>query len=52
VKAIGQKRDQIAEHMAGTGKAVQQKQRRRVGLARFAVEDFDVVNLDRAIGDR
>src|SRR5271166_313576 len=52
VKAIGEEGDQIAEHVAGAWKAMQQKQCRRVGRTRLAVEYFEAVDLGRAVSDR
>ena len=42
-KAIGNQRDQIAEHVAGAREAMQQKQCRSVGRTGFAIEYFEAV---------
>ena len=50
MEAVGEQRDQIAEHMARGGEAVQQQQLRRMGAARFAIEDVEAVDIDGVIG--
>ncbi|EGX99514.1 hypothetical protein AZA_38179 [Nitrospirillum viridazoti Y2] len=40
VEAVGQQRDQITEHVGGTGEAVQQQQRRVRAVAGLAIEHF------------
>src|ERR1700739_4689689 len=44
VKAIGQTRDKVAEHMARAWEAVQQQQLWRVRRTRRAIEDFATVH--------
>ena len=51
MEAVGEQRDQVAEHMAGGGKSVQQKQFRGPRRARLAVEDVSVVDLGGPIMD-
>ena len=51
VKAVSKERNQIAEHVAGARKAVQQEQCRSVGAAGFAVEYFEAVNFGRTVID-
>ena len=45
MEAVGEERDQIAEHVAGGREAVQQQQLRGAGRARLAVEDGAAVDL-------
>jgi hypothetical protein len=49
VEAIRQERDQVAEHEARRGKAVQQEDRRAFG--RFAIEDLAASDAGVAVGD-
>ena len=49
--AICEQWDQIAEHVGGGRKPVQQEHGRRVCRARLTVEDIDTVDLDCAIVD-
>src|SRR5262249_46303534 len=51
-KPVGQLRDEIAEHVAGGGKAVQQKNCWRVIRASLAVENADAVDIDLPVCDR
>src|SRR6266511_3020809 len=51
VETIGQKRDQIPEHVARAWEAMQQQQRRRGGGSGFAIKDFHAVYIGRAIFD-
>jgi hypothetical protein len=51
VKAIGEQRDEIAEHVPRAWEAVQQQQRRRIRTPCFAIEDFPSVDVGGAIGD-
>ena len=51
VEAIGEARDQIAEHVAGAREAMEQQQLRRAGLAGFAIEDVEAVHVGFAIID-
>jgi hypothetical protein len=46
VEVIGQKRDEVAEHMAGTRKAVQQQQLRCILRAGLTIEDLEAVDID------
>jgi hypothetical protein len=45
MKAIGQQRNEVPEHVARTRETMQQQQRRCVLGARFAVEDVEAVNV-------
>src|SRR5262249_14715888 len=49
--AVGQGRDQVAEHLRAGREAVQQEYCRRVLWPGLAVEDVQVTDLDRAMGD-
>ena len=49
VEAIGQERDEVAEHVARAREAVQQQQLRRVGGAGLAIEDLEAVHIGGAI---
>ena len=51
VEAVGQQRDQVAEHVARAREAVQQQQLRRIRRARLAIEDLEAVHVGGAIGD-
>jgi hypothetical protein len=51
VEAVGQKRNEVSKHMACTGKAVQQRERRSVFAAGLAVEHLQIVDGDRAVFD-
>ncbi len=51
VEAIGQQRDEVAEHVAGAREAVQQQQLRGARWARLAIEDVEAVHVGGAIGD-
>jgi hypothetical protein len=51
VEAVGQGRDQVAEHLRAGREAVQQEYRRRVLWPGLAVEDVQVADLDRPVGD-
>jgi len=42
--AVGQQRDEIAEHMRGGRKSMQQEDRRQVRAAGLPVEDFNVLD--------
>src|SRR5262249_18375086 len=48
--AVGQGRDQVAEHLRAGREAVQQEYRRRVLWPGLAVEDVQVTDLDRPVG--
>src|SRR5262245_19171076 len=48
--AVGQGRDQVAEHLRARREAVQQKHCRRVLRPGLAVEDVQVTDLDRPVG--
>ena len=51
--AVGERRDQVAEHVRGGREAVQQQHDRRVGRPRLAVEDAHAVDRDGpVVGDR
>src|ERR1700683_5097582 len=45
MEAVGEQRDQVAEHMAGGGEAVQQQQLRGARRTRLAVEEVSAVDL-------
>ena len=45
VEAVGQQRDEIAEHVARRREAVQQQQLRRIGGARLAIENLEAVHI-------
>src|SRR5262249_15861628 len=49
--AVGQGRDQVAEHLRVGREAVQQEYCRRVLWPGLAVEDVQVTDLDRPVGD-
>ena len=51
MEAVGEQRDEIAEHVAGGWEAVQQQQLRRARGASFAVENVAAVDLGGAIVD-
>ena len=51
MEAVGEQRDQVAEHMARAREAVQQQQLRRARRARLAIEDLEAVHVGGAIGD-
>jgi hypothetical protein len=51
VEAIGQERDEIAEHVARAGEAVKQQQRRRIGAPGLAIKDLETVHVGRTIFD-
>ena len=51
VEAVGQKGNEIPEHMAGAGKAVQQQQRGRPGGPGLAIKNLHPVHVGRAIID-
>ncbi|KQS66472.1 hypothetical protein ASG32_30770 [Methylobacterium sp. Leaf361] len=50
VEAVGQQRDQVAEHVAGRGEAVQQQERRLRRVAGLSVEDVEAIDVDGAVG--
>src|SRR6267142_3077174 len=52
VKPVRELRDEIAEHVAGGGKAVQQEDRWRVLRPSLAVEDPDAVDIHLPVRDR
>jgi hypothetical protein len=52
VKAVGEKWNQIAEHMPGRWKPVQQQQRWSVCWAGFAIGNLEATNIGGAIVDR
>ena len=47
--AIRERRDQIAEHVRRSRKAVQQQHNGRIRGPRFAIEDIDPIDLGRAV---
>ena len=49
VKAVGQAWDEIPEHVARAGKAVEEQQVWRLGIAGFAIEDVEPFDVDRAV---
>ena len=51
MEAIGQKRDEVAEHVARAREAVKQQQLRGVGGARLAIEDLEAVHVGGSIVD-
>ena len=51
MKAIRERRDQVAEHVGRSRKPVQQEHGRRIGGSGFAIEDIDAIDLDGAIVD-
>src|SRR5262249_55879316 len=51
VEFVGKQRNEIAEHVSGARKAVQEKQLRRAGSLRLAIEHFDAVDFDSAVSD-
>ena len=48
-EAIGQERDQIAEHVTRTGEAMEQQQLGSVGRACLAIEDVEAVYVGGAV---
>ncbi len=52
MEAIGQSRDQAAEHLRRCREAVQQQDRRSVPAARLAIEDVQPVDLDGLVQRR
>src|SRR5262249_6852136 len=51
MEAIGQERDEVAEHVARTRKAMEQQQLLGVRRTRLAIEDVKAVHVRRAIPD-
>ena len=51
MQAVGQAGNEVAEHVARAGEAVEQQQRGRLGIPGFAVEDIEPVDGDRAIAN-
>ena len=51
VEAIDQERDEIAEHMAGAGKAMKQKQNGRTDGPSLTIENLEPVDIGRTIFD-
>src|SRR5258705_168571 len=51
-KPVRELRDEIAEHVAGGGKAVQQQDRWRILRPGFAIEYFDAVDIHLSVRDR
>ena len=51
VEAVGQQRDEIAEHVAGAREPVQQQQLRGAGRAGLAIEDVEAVHVGGSIFD-
>ena len=51
VKAVGQQRDEIPEHMAGARETVEQHQLRGAGCAGLAIEDLEAVQVGSSILD-
>jgi hypothetical protein len=51
MEPVGELRNEIAEHMAGTWEAVQQQQRRRVLRPGLAKKDIEPVDIDLAVAD-
>src|SRR5215831_20452535 len=51
MKSVGELRNEIAEHVACSWKAVQQKECRSVRATRLPVEDFDAVDRRSPISD-
>ena len=49
VKAVGQARDEVSEHVARAGKAMKQQQLGRLGIPGFAIEDVEPFDVDRAV---
>src|SRR5262245_20340745 len=52
MKAVREARNEIAEHVAGAGKAVQQEDRRGALRPSFAIEDGETVDVDLAERER
>ena len=50
VEPVREQRDEVAEHVARGGEAVQQQKRRRIRAAGFAIEDLEAVDSDGAVG--
>src|SRR5262249_13348480 len=51
MKSVGEERDQIAEHVACAGEAVQQQQLRRLRRSRFAIENPGTIDISHAVLD-
>jgi hypothetical protein len=51
VKALRKERDQITEHVARAGKAMQQKKRRSIGRTGFSIEYLEAVDFSGAVID-
>jgi len=51
VKAVGQERDEVPEHMAGAREAMEQQQLRGAGRAGRAIEDVEAVHVGSSILD-
>jgi hypothetical protein len=51
VKAIGQKRDQIPEHVTRAREAMEQQQLGRVGRSRLSIKDFESVDFNGTVLD-
>src|ERR1700751_3563114 len=51
VEFAGKQRNQVAEHVARSRKAVQQKQLRRTDILRLAIEHLDAVDISRTVID-
>jgi hypothetical protein len=51
MKSVGEPRDQVSEHVAGTWEAVQQQQPRRIGWPRLAIENLETIDIGRAVFD-
>jgi len=52
VEAIRQERDQIAKHVAGARKAVEQQQLRRIVGSSLAIEDLEAIHVGGLVPDR
>jgi hypothetical protein len=50
VEAVREQRNQVAEHVAGRGEAVQQQERRLRRVAGLPVENLEAVDVDGAVG--
>ena len=51
VKAVGEERNQITEHVPRAREAMQQQQLRRIGRSRFAIENLKAIDVGGAISD-
>ena len=51
MEAIHQERDQIAKHVTGARKAMEQEQLRRIGRSSFPIEDLEAIHVGGLVLD-